>query len=102
MNAADDSFKTVLKSLADNESMIDINVLGRDENIRGTIIHIGGDYIKIKPDGPAGGRVYFIRFGAISCVDAVEPVKSKSKSKSDMPLPDEQEEDRYQIRRRPL
>ena len=95
MNSGD-SFKTVLKSLADNESMIDINVLGRDENIRGTIIHIGGDYIKIKPEGPTGGRVYFIRFGAISCVDSVEPVKSNP----DMPLPDEQEEDRYQIRRR--
>ena len=99
---SDDSFKTVLKSLADNESLIDINVLGRDENIRGTIIHIGGDYIKIKPDGPTGGRVYFIRFGAISCVDAVEPMQSKPELKSNMPLPDKQEEDRYQIRRRPL
>jgi len=56
------------------------------------------DYIKVKPESPTGGRVYFIRFGAISSIDAVEPVKSNP----DMPLPDEQEEEHYQIRRRPL
>ena len=97
MNSVD-SLKTILKSLADNESQIGISVLGKDESIRGIIIDMGEDYVKVKPEGPTGGRVYFIRFVAISCIDAVETVKPNL----DMPLPDEREEDRHQIRRRPL
>ena len=89
-----DSFQIVLKSLADSESLIEITVLGRDESIRGKITQIGGDYIKIKPEGPTGGRVFFIRFGAIGCIDTTEPLESKPV------ISEKQEEDTYRISRR--
>ncbi len=99
MNSSD-SFEKILTSLSDDGSTTDINVVGREESIRGTIIDIGEDYIKVKPEGPTGGRVYFVRFDAITYVDAVEPAQSDG----NMPFPDGQEDKLFSDRRedRPL
>jgi hypothetical protein len=71
-----DTFEKILAFLAKRESLITIELTGRDTGIEGKIDHVGDDYIKIRPEGPATGRIYFIPLSAISYIDTIQPVDS--------------------------
>ncbi len=94
----DDSFEAILKSLVKNESLVTVELAGRDTGIEGRIVHIGNDYIKVKPEMIAAGRVYFIQIGTISYIDTVEPTESDL----NVPLPDKEEDDPFRRRLKPL
>ena len=98
----DDSFEDALKALVKSESLVTVELTGKDTGIEGKIAHVGDDYIKIKPERTATGRVYFVQLSAISYIDTAQPTESDLDT--DFPneqkaaLPSERRDDRFRRR----